>query len=256
MISYTSAVRADGQEHNLVVELTYQGETVRYEHSFVARSTPVTIEVADLENGQMVAGVVELEPGFTSVAEVDRVEYWVDGALVATVSQDPFAYDLDTTGLMLGSHELRIAARDSAGNEGETTLTLVVVPLVEVRITAPQDGAQVSGELTIQTEARSYGELDRVDILLDDQFLGALELAPYEMTWQAKDVEPGQHQLTARAYDIHSNQAESSITIVVPAPVIPTWVLALVGAVLVAIAAVIWLLARFLRSRRLRGRGF
>jgi len=254
MITYTSAVRADDQEHSLVVEVEYGGETARYEHSFVAQSTPVTVEVSDLEDGQTVAGVVSLACRFTSVAEIERVEYWVDSALVATVTEPPFTYDWDTSDLMLGAHEIRIAARDGAGNWGEATLTLVVVPLVEVRITAPQDGAEVSGEVTIQAEARSYGELDRVDIFLDDQFLGSLELAPYEMPWTVSGMEAGQHRLTARAIDVSSNQAEHSILITVPAPAIPTWVLGVGGILLAAVLIVVWFLARSVRASRIRGR--
>ena len=254
LITYTSAARADDQEHSLVVEVVYQGETARYEHSFLAASTPVTVAVPDLDDGQTVAGVVELAPRFTSVADVERVEYWVDGTLIATVTEQPFTYDWDTSDLMLGTHEIRIAARDVAGNEGEGTFSLIVVPLVEVRITAPADGANVSGEVTIQAEARSYGELDRVDIILDEEFVGSLEVAPYEMTLQVSGVEPGQHRLTARAYDVSSNQAEHSILITVPAPAIPTLVLGLGGVALVAVLIAVWFVARSLRARRLRGR--
>lgn len=254
MISYLSPLLADDQEHSLVVETTYGGETSRYERSFVAGSRPVTIEISDLEDGQAVAGVVELTPRFTSAAEIEQVEYWIDGSLAAAVTEEPFTHDWDSSGDMLGEHEIRIAGRDGAGNEGQATITLVVVPLVEVRITAPDDGAELRGEVTIEADARSYAELDRVDILLDSEFLGSLELAPYEMPWDASRVEPGQHRITARAYDVNSNQTEHSILIRVPAPVIPTWGLMLGGVVLGAVLIAIWYGARSLRARRLRRR--
>lgn len=255
MISYVSLLPADDQEHSLIVEATYKGETSRYERAFVAASVPVTIDLLDLEDRAAVTGVVEIKPRFTSAAEIEQVEYWVDGTLVATLTEKPFAHDWDASDLMPGEYGIRIAARDTAANEGETTLTLVVVPLVEVRITAPRDGAEIRGEVTIHVEARSHGALDRVDVLLDDEFLGSLELAPYEMPWDTSAVEPGHHRLTAIAYDIDGNRTEDSLMLTVPTPMMPTWILALWGGVLVVAVIVIWFAARWLRARRLESRG-
>ena len=52
---------------------------------------------------------------------VSKVEFWVDGGLVATVTQPPYLYTLDATQLVNTQHSLMAKAYDAAGNSASYT---------------------------------------------------------------------------------------------------------------------------------------
>ncbi len=55
---------------------------------------------------------------------VQRVEIYLDGALLETLTAAPWTSSFDATPLGEGSHELKAWAFDAAGNRGQATLTL------------------------------------------------------------------------------------------------------------------------------------
>jgi len=83
-------------------------------------------------------------------------------------------------------------------------------------ITAPANGAQVSGTVTIQVSASDDVGVARVVFYLDGVMLGADTSAPYSISWNAADSDNGAYTLKARAVDAAGNigsSAEVSVTV-------------------------------------------
>lgn len=64
----------------------------------------------------------------TDDTRVARVDLFLDGAITPLASQqvEPFSFDVDTTSLSSGSHQLVAVATDGAGNQAQTTATFSI----------------------------------------------------------------------------------------------------------------------------------
>jgi poly(hydroxyalkanoate) depolymerase family esterase len=82
-----------------------------------------------------------------------------------------------------------------------------------VQLTAPADGATVSGSVTLSATASDNNGVARVEMLIDGAVVGSDAAAPYDLTWNSASVSDGAHTVTARAVDGAGNTATSARTI-------------------------------------------
>lgn len=82
-----------------------------------------------------------------------------------------------------------------------------------VQLTAPADGATVSGSVTVSATASDDQGVARVEILVDGAVVGTDTAAPYDVAWSSTSVADGPHTITARAVDGVGNAATSTRSI-------------------------------------------
>ncbi|WP_082578417.1 PHB depolymerase family esterase [Lysobacter sp. Root690] len=82
--------------------------------------------------------------------------------------------------------------------------------LPQVVLTAPADGAAVSGTVALSANATDDAGVERVDFLLDGALIASDALAPYNASWNSASASNGAHTLQARAEDIAGNTATSA----------------------------------------------
>jgi len=119
-------------------------------------------------------------------------------------------------GLAAGTYYYRVIAFDGAGNlspsSNEATASVTgdtTAPTVS--ITAPTDGATVTGVISVTADATDNVAVAGVQFFLDGNLLGAEDTAaPYAITWNTASVPNGSHTLTARARDAAGNNTVSS----------------------------------------------
>lgn len=86
----------------------------------------------------------------------------------------------------------------------------------QVSLTAPTNGATVSGTVSVSASASDNVGVDRVEFLLDGALLGSDSSAPYAIAWNAAASVNGTHTLQARAVDLAGNVGSSAaITVTV-----------------------------------------
>jgi hypothetical protein len=78
-----------------------------------------------------------------------------------------------------------------------------------VALSAPGDGASVSGTVTVVAEAADNVGVTRVDFLMDGSLLGSATSAPYSIRWNTRRVARGSHTLQALAYDGAGNMGSA-----------------------------------------------
>jgi poly(hydroxyalkanoate) depolymerase family esterase len=97
----------------------------------------------------------------------------------------------------------------SGGGTGDTT-----PPTVD--LTAPANGATVSGTVTLTASASDAVGVTRVEFYVNGALLGSDTTAPYSFDWNSASVANGTYPLSARAFDAAGNSAtdaDTSVTV-------------------------------------------
>lgn len=90
-------------------------------------TTKPTVRLTAPANGETVGGPYELTAEATDNIGVARVDFLLDGTIIASDSSLPYSYLWDTFGSALGTHTIQVRAYDAKGNmaEGAATNTYV-----------------------------------------------------------------------------------------------------------------------------------
>ena len=190
-----TAIAPDNSPPSAPANLTATGGTSRVTLDWDAASDNVGVTAYNVHRGA--------SAGFTPTA-ANRI---------AVVSSGT---DYIDNGLAAGDYFYRVTAVDGAGNvgppsgEARGTVTGDTQP-PSVSLTAPAQGATVSGTVDVRATASDNGGVAGVQFLLDGQPLGPEDTsAPYERSWDTRGVANGAHQLAARARDGAGNQTTSA----------------------------------------------
>ncbi|HEU5101196.1 MAG TPA: Ig-like domain-containing protein, partial [Roseiflexaceae bacterium] len=128
----------------------------------------------------------------------------LDGAAFSACSS-PTSY----SGLADGGHTFQVRATDPVGNTDPTpasrtwtvaTGTPDTTP-PSVTLTAPSDGATVSGSVTLSADASDNVAVARVDFIVGGEVTGSDTTAPYSISWNSASVVDGSATIIAQAVD-------------------------------------------------------
>ncbi len=126
-----------------------------YEHSDTAYAdffvdNPPSMPSTDMEDGQSVSGVFRVEGTAADDGGVEKVQYQVDGGeWVDAEGTDEWHFDVDTTGMEAGEHNLRIRSYDGTSYSDDEVITFNVNEPPEVADISIETGEKVGGTVTI-----------------------------------------------------------------------------------------------------------
>jgi hypothetical protein len=98
-------------------------------------------------------------------------------------------------------------------NEGKGPVTPDTTP-PQVSITAPTNGATVSGTVVVAVSATDNFRVARVTLLVDGVLASTDETPPFAFEWAASSAAPGTHTLRAQATDPAGNVGNSPVVTV------------------------------------------
>ena len=87
-----------------------------------------------------------------------------------------------------------------------------------VSLSAPANGATVSGSVALAATAADNVGVARVEFSVDGVLVGTDTSSPYAATWSATGAALGSHTIVAKAYDAAGNSSTSSAAVSVVAP--------------------------------------
>lgn len=219
LLRFESGLPADGLEHTLSVVIDYPNTQLEASQSFVALPGELTVTLPDFEDGQIIGGKLRFAPEVVSPAAVSSLQIKIDGQPLDTVLDAPFEYNWDASSVATGPHQFDFVVEDSAGNQGEFSITLIVEPALTVAIDAPVDGDKVSVTTTLSATVTAQGAIAKVEFYIDDQLLDTINYAPFEVEWPLQGVDLGEHDIMVVAGDAAGNSAEELITVEVVEPI-------------------------------------
>jgi chitodextrinase len=170
------------------------------------------------------SGVTSTTATMSWTASTDNVgvtgyTYYLNGVSQGTTNGTSVTF----TGLTCGtSYQAGVDAYDAAGNhsaQATTTLTTTACDTTapSVTLTAPSNGATVSGNVTVSATATDNVGVSGVQFKLDGVNLGNEDTSsPYSLSWNTTSVANGSHTLTAIARDAAGNTTTAtSVTVTV-----------------------------------------
>jgi hypothetical protein len=187
---------------------------------------PPTVSIVIPSEGATVTGTVLIGASAGDVGSgMSRVEFFVDGTFVGVSYRHMYVASWDSSAAVPGSHVITATAYDLVGNSASASVTVQVPDQMAptVALTAPTDGALVSGVVPLEAAASDIDStVDRVEFRVDGVLLAADPSSPYSATWDSSAASPGAHTITAAAFDAAGNTSSASVTVLTPDPVPPT----------------------------------
>lgn len=174
--------------------------------------------------GTYIRGIVNVSANASDNYVIDRVEFYRDTNIYyGTSYSSPYSYSLNTTSLPDGNHSLFVKAFDKAGNQGSSSSVSITVDNTNpaVTLTAPVNGATLTGPTTLTATASDNVFLDQVEFYRDGLLIGVDTSSPYSLSWNPGTTTDGSHSFYARALD-HAGNSAQSVTNTANVAVVPT----------------------------------
>jgi glutaredoxin-related protein len=160
----------------------------------VAHTGPVVSILTPTAEGEIITNsTVTLQ--ITSQWPTAKVQAWVDGDLLGTISAEPWAFPLDISTLTEGTHQLKVSATDSHGEVGNATISFAsrrVLPQLEL-------GKPSGGSGSVEVSLNANVPLSYVVYYLDGVELANGSSAPFTCTIDTGAYADGLHVLNATA---------------------------------------------------------
>jgi peptidoglycan/xylan/chitin deacetylase (PgdA/CDA1 family) len=173
-----------------------------------APTSTITCNAATCSTGWYQASVTVRLAATDAQSGIAAIRYTTDGSTPTAASSAytaPFSVTATTT--------VKYRAWDNAGNVEATKSQLIQIDATSptVSITAPSNGASVTGSVKITAAATDAGSgIAQVSFYADGVLVGTARNAPYDVAWNTKKASPGQHILTAVAQDRAGNTQTSA----------------------------------------------
>jgi PKD repeat protein len=189
--------------------------------------------VSIIDHG-MCQGTVTISADASDDTGVQKVEFYLNGALVFTDYSPPYELPLDTTKYENGRYDLTSKVFDLAG-KASTDLRQIDIANVKdktsptVTITSPKDGSTVSGTVTIKADINDDTGIDSVRFYVDGEYCQyespwpviTKQILGQYFIWNSKTVSDGLHSVAVEAKDIDGKLGAQVIRLKVvnaPAP--------------------------------------
>lgn len=170
---------------------------------------PPAITITTPASGAMVSGIITVSvEASDSISDITSVTLYVDNQAHSTLNQSPYSFSVNTSGLAPGSHTLKARATDRAGNQEETSITIVVVEAIRVEITAPTNSSTINKSSAI-VQGRIYNQTGEVGVVVNG-ILAEVQGSDFAVI---VPLQIGQNMITATATRPDGIQGQAQITI-------------------------------------------
>jgi hypothetical protein len=195
----------------------------------VVNSTPPVVSVTSPANASSVGGTTSVTASASDNVGVSRVDFYLNGALTASVNTSPYGYGWDTTTVANGTYTLSAKAYDAAGNVGQSSPVAVTVsntaksqvsiaadmvpPTVSIASPANNSSLTSLKRVTINVNATDNVGVSKTELYLDGRLTSSAPSGSVSYLWSLQKVAAGQHIITAKGYDAAGNVGVTSITV-------------------------------------------
>ncbi len=173
------------------------------------------ISITNPTANSFVSGSVAVQVSVTREETIAKMEFFVDDQLKHTITAAPWQYDWATTAHTDDMHVVKVVVTDSLSRTSQGVVQVRVhnAATPAVFVSQPGSGATVTMQTDIQAEAFYPAGVSKVEFYIDEVKIGEDATAPYQLTWNSRDVDNGAHQLKTKAIGTDLQVGESSVSI-------------------------------------------
>ena len=172
------------------------------------------VSISSPSAGAVVKGMVNVSASASDNVGVTKVEFLVNGSLVATDSTAPYSFSWNTASLPDGSRTLQAKAFDACNNSKISATVSVTVQqdasAPQASWTSPAPSAIVRGTISLQAQASDDVGVTRVEFYVNGALQGTDTTAPYAINWNTTSVADGSYSLQAKAFDAAAKSGSSA----------------------------------------------
>ena len=182
----------------------------------VQEMVPPTVGITSPSANSTVSGSVAVAASATDSKGVSRVEFYLNGALQGSSTAAPYGYNWDTSALGTGQYTLSAKAYDVAGNVGTSEVVVSVAgdsSPPAVLVTAPGNGATVSGNVTVAASAADNVGVAKMELYDNGTLIFAGNQGSLSYSWDTVAAANGAHVIAARAYDAAGNMGSATVSV-------------------------------------------
>jgi len=180
-------------------------------------TTPPVVSISSPTTAASISGSVTISANASDDTGVTRVEFSVDGSLIATDTSAPYSTTWNAEASLLGLHSITAKAFDAAGNSSANTVTPRVVDATApvVKFTAPLTGALLTTgtKVTLAATATDNRGVARVEFTVNGVLKFSDTTNPYSLIWSVPSGKGITYTLRARAFDAAGLFSDSIITV-------------------------------------------
>ena len=181
---------------------------------------PPTVDLTNPLDGATVSGSISVAADASDDVGVTQVEFFVDGISISVDTTAPYEVpSWNSASVADGPHIIEAVATDTIGQTATDSVSVTVDNVDDppnVYITNPENGAKVSGTVTVTADASDDKGVDQVEFFVDGASIGADMTAPYEVpSWNSASVADGPHIIEAVATDTIGKTASDSVSVTV-----------------------------------------
>ena len=213
----------DGSYTIKVTAYDVRGRTGTEQISVNIKNTddPPSVSIISPQNNSTVGGQVTIQVSATDDRGIQKVEFYIDNERKSTDLGSPYSWVWDTTSYSEGQHTIKVIAYDTANNAAYDEIVVNVSKDIQtdnppsVQITSPQNGATISGQVTIQITASDDNGVSKVELYIDTTKLAELTSSPYTYSLNTNSYSNGTHIIKAIAYDTINQQSVHQVSVVI-----------------------------------------
>jgi len=125
--------------------------------SILLDTIPPALNIASPANNSKVTGTVNIQTNTSDITSgVKKVEFYIDTALIGTVTVSPYSYSWNTASVVNGFHIIKVVAVDNANNTNSTQITVDVYNSVNAKYSV----ATISGYQLLVQKRKADGTLE------------------------------------------------------------------------------------------------
>ena len=180
-----------------------------------------TVSITNPANGSEVSNAVTIQASASDNIGVTKVEFYINGSLLATDSSAPYETSWNTSVYGNGSYTIAAKAHDQYQNN-ETSISVTINNAgpadsenPQVSITQPPSSpwAWNNGNLNVSAQASDNVAIAKIQFLINGVLVAEQNGTSINRTWLAEGTPLGSYTLTAKAFDASDNTAETSVTV-------------------------------------------
>ena len=180
----------------------------------VTDTEPPSVTLTSPRNNQTVTGNVSITATASDNVAVGRVEFRVNGSLLATDAFAPFATTWNASSAASGYYVVEAKAFDTSGNDSMADTAEVVIEEVvavadslppRVTIQSPANGATLGNRTIVTASASDENGVFAMKVYVDGKLMTTKASDSLRWRWNTRKVSKGQHTIRIEAKDPAGN---------------------------------------------------